>query len=43
MISCGTQQPDSILREFLGALRDTGIAEVIAENQRQLNAWLAAR
>jgi putative aldouronate transport system substrate-binding protein len=43
MITCGAQRPDSILPEFQRALRDAGIAQVIAENQRQLNAWLAAR
>jgi putative aldouronate transport system substrate-binding protein len=43
MITCGTQRPDTILPEFQAALRNAGVEQVVAENQKQLNTWLAAR
>ena len=34
---------DAALKEFNEALEKAGIEKVIAENQRQLSAWLAER
>ena len=40
-LECGTVDPDETIPAFLQALEDAGFAEVIAENQAQLDAWLA--
>jgi putative aldouronate transport system substrate-binding protein len=42
-IDCGTTNPDSILPEFIAALKAAGIDKIIAENQRQINAWAATK
>jgi putative aldouronate transport system substrate-binding protein len=42
-INCGTANPDRVLPEFIAALKAAGIDKIIAENQRQLNAWAAAK
>ena len=34
---------DGYYQDFLGALKDAGIDEVVAANQEQLDAFLAAR
>ena len=41
LISSGSVAPESVLAEFNQALTDAGIDEIIAENQRQLDEWLA--
>lgn len=43
ILSVGCVDPDEVLPEFIQALKDAGIDEVIADNQAQLDAWLAAR
>ena len=35
--------PEEIMPEFIAALKDAGIDEVIAANQAQLDAWFAAK
>ncbi len=40
-IACGTLPPDQVLPELNQALKDAGIETIIAENQRQLDAWAA--
>ena len=40
-LSCGLSDPETTIPEFLAALEAAGINEIIAENQRQLDAWLA--
>lgn len=40
-LSLGVSDPDTTIPEFLSALDAAGINEVIAENQSQLDAWLA--
>lgn len=40
-INCGAANPAVILPEFIDALKKAGIDEVIAENQRQFDEWLA--
>jgi putative aldouronate transport system substrate-binding protein len=42
-INCGTADPDIVLPRFIAALKAAGIDRVIAENQKQLNAWAAAK
>lgn len=42
-LECGIVDPDEVLPEFLSALETAGINDVIAENQAQLNAWLASK
>lgn len=39
----GAVDPDTVLPEFISALKAAGIDTVIAENQKQLDAWLAAQ
>jgi putative aldouronate transport system substrate-binding protein len=39
----GALNPQTALPEFIAALKAAGIDRVIAENQRQLNAWAAAK
>ena len=41
-LECGIVDPDEMVPEFLNALEAAGMSEVIAENQAQLDAWLAA-
>lgn len=41
LIAGGSVNPDEVLPEFNQALKDAGIDEVIAENQKQLDEWLA--
>lgn len=43
IVSSGSVAPDQVLPEFIQALEDAGINEIIAENQKQLDAWLAAQ
>ncbi|MDR2784303.1 MAG: ABC transporter substrate-binding protein [Treponema sp.] len=38
----GSLNPDTALPEFISALKAAGIDKVIAENQRQINEWVAA-
>jgi putative aldouronate transport system substrate-binding protein len=40
-LETGSQDPDLVLPQFLAALNAAGIDKVIAENQKQLDAWLA--
>ncbi len=40
-LSCGTVDPETTVPEFIEALEAAGINEIIAENQRQLDEWLA--
>ena len=42
-INCGTLDPNSNLPEFQKALKAAGIDEIIAENQKQLDEWAAAK
>jgi putative aldouronate transport system substrate-binding protein len=39
----GALNPQTALPEFISALKAAGIDKIIAENQRQLNAWAAAK
>ncbi len=41
IVNCGAQDPATVMPEFLKALEDAGIDEIIAANQAQLDAWLA--
>ncbi|MBB6695597.1 ABC transporter substrate-binding protein [Cohnella xylanilytica] len=38
----GALDPDKTLPEFIGKLKDAGIDKIIAEKQKQLDAWAAA-
>ena len=40
IIAAGAQDPATVLPEFISALKDAGIDDIIEENQRQLNEWL---
>lgn len=40
-LACGVVDVDTKLPEFIQALKDAGIGDVIAENQKQFDAWLA--
>ncbi|MDR2303908.1 MAG: ABC transporter substrate-binding protein [Treponema sp.] len=42
-LESGSLDPDVVLPQFLEALKAAGIDKVIAENQRQLDAWLTAK
>ena len=42
-IAVGIVDPDETIPEFLDALENAGIDKVIAENQKQLDAYLAAK
>jgi putative aldouronate transport system substrate-binding protein len=42
-LESGSLDPDVVLPQFLEALNAADINKVIAENQRQLDAWLAAK
>ena len=41
IIATGAQDPATVLPQFLEALDAAGVDEVVAENQKQLDAWLA--
>lgn len=41
IIATGAQDPATVLPEFQQALKDAGVDDIIAENQAQLDAWLA--
>lgn len=41
VLGLGVADPDTTLGEFVSALKAAGIDEIIAENQSQLDAWLA--
>lgn len=43
LISSGSMNPEDSLPQFNQALEAAGIADVIAENQRQLDEWLEAK
>ena len=40
-LECGAVDPDVMLPEFLKALEDAGINDIIAANQKDLDAWIA--
>lgn len=40
-LECGTVDPKEMIPQFLDALQAAGIDKIIAENQTQLDAWLA--
>ncbi len=40
-LECGTVDPEEMVPEFVQALEDAGMNDIIAENQRQLDEWLA--
>lgn len=40
-LACGTVDPETTIPEFIAALESAGINDIIAENQAQLDAWLA--
>ncbi|MDQ0115165.1 ABC transporter substrate-binding protein [Paenibacillus harenae] len=41
-LECGALDPDKMLPEFIAKLKDAGIDKIIAEKQKQLDAWAAA-
>jgi len=41
-LECGSVDPEVELPRFIQALKEAGIDTIIAEKQRQLDAWLAA-
>lgn len=41
VLGLGVADPDTAIDEFVSALKAAGIDEIIAENQSQLDAWLA--
>ena len=41
-LDCGTVDPEQVIPEFVESLESAGMNEIIAENQRQLDEWLAA-
>lgn len=43
LVGYGSVNPEEIMPEFIAALKDAGIDEVIAANQAQLDAWFAAK
>lgn len=43
LVGYGSVDPEEIMPEFIAALKDAGIDEVIAANQAQLDAWFAAK
>lgn len=42
-LECGALDPDKVLPEFNAKLKDAGIDKIIAEKQKQLDAWAAAK
>lgn len=43
MLECGVADVETELPNFINALKEAGIDEIIAENQRQFNEWLNQR
>ena len=43
LVGYGAADPHEVMPEYIQALKDAGIDDVIAENQRQLDEWLAAQ
>lgn len=41
LVGYGAVDPEEVMPEFIQALKDAGIDDVIAENQAQLDAWLS--
>lgn len=41
-LRCGSLDPETELSKFQQSLKDAGIDEIIAEKQKQLDAWSAA-
>ena len=41
-LNCGTVDPETTIPKFLDALEAAGMSKIIEENQKQLDAWLAA-
>lgn len=41
-LECGAIDPDKMLPEFISKLKDAGIDKIIAEKQKQLDAWAAS-
>ena len=42
-LNCGVVDPEDILPTFLDALEAAGMSKIIEENQKQLDAWMAAQ
>ena len=42
-LSLGVVDPNNIVPEFQSALKAAGIDKVIAENQKQFDAWRASK
>ena len=42
-LECGTVDPEEMIPQFVEALEAAGIDQVIAENQAQMDAWLAGQ
>lgn len=40
-LNCGSLDPDTQLPNFIKALKDAGMDRIVAEKQKQLDAWLA--
>ncbi len=40
-LECGAVDPEEVLPQFLTALENAGINDIIAKNQEQLDAWMA--
>ncbi len=43
LVGYGAADPEEVLPEFIAALKDAGIDDIIAENQRQLDEWYASK
>lgn len=41
LVGFGTVDPEEVMPEFIAALKDAGVDDIITENQRQLDAWYA--
>lgn len=41
LVGYGTVDPEEVMPEFIAALKDAGVDDIIAENQKQLDAWYA--
>ncbi len=42
-LECGIVDPEEMIPQFVSALEDAGMNEIIAANQAQLDAWLAQK
>ncbi|MFF2910740.1 ABC transporter substrate-binding protein [Paenibacillus sp. NPDC057934] len=42
-LECGALDPDKVLPEFITKMKDAGIDKIIAEKQKQLDAWAASK